>query len=92
MRVLSPLALKSCGGSHILQAREGFNLLEFVCFLKLKRACRAFSFKCSSEILKLPVEEMWVPKYMYIHGQYQWFLYLYGILDWSFSSLGFERS
>ena len=24
---------------------------------------------------------------MYIHGQYQWFLYLYGILDWSFSLL-----
>ena len=51
--------------SNILQAREGFNLLKSVCFLKLKRAWRAFSFKCSSEILKLPVEEIRVPKYVY---------------------------
>ena len=55
--------------SNILQAREGFNLLKFVCCLKLKRAWRAFSFKCSSEILKLPVEEIWVPKYVYIHSR-----------------------
>ena len=64
--------------SNILQAREGFNLLKFVCFLKLKRAWRAFSFKCSSEILKLPGEEIRVG------AQYRWFLYLHGTLDWIF--------
>ena len=36
-----------------------------MCFLKLKRAWRAFSFKCSSETLKLPVEGIRVPKYVY---------------------------
>jgi len=35
--------------SNILQARAAFSLLRFLCRLKLKRAWRAFSFRCSRE-------------------------------------------
>ena len=48
--------------SKILFARSGDNLLIFVCFLRLKRAWRAFSFNLSSAIEKLPVEEINVPR------------------------------
>ena len=48
--------------SKILFARSGDNSLTFVCFLRLKRAWRAFSFNLSSAIEKLPVEEINVPR------------------------------
>ena len=48
--------------SKILFARSGDNLLIFVCFLRLKRAWRAFSFYLSSAIGKLPFEEINVPR------------------------------
>ena len=49
--------------SKILFARTGDNLLSiFVCFIRLKRAWRAFSFNLSSAIETLPVEEINVPR------------------------------
>jgi len=48
--------------SQFLFATNGGSLLKFVCFLRLKRAWRVFSFNLSSANEKLPVEEMSVPK------------------------------
>ena len=42
----------------ILLAKNGDNLRIFVCFLKVKRARRAFSFKWLSATENLPVEEI----------------------------------
>ena len=48
--------------SNILQARAAFSLLRFVCRLKLKRAWRAFSLRCSRDTEKFPDEDIRVPK------------------------------
>ena len=49
----------------ILQAREGFNLLKFVCFRKLNKAWRACLLNILVKALKLPFDEIRVPKYVY---------------------------
>ena len=43
--------------SNILQARAAFSLLRFVYCLKLKRAGRAFSLRCSRDTGKFPDED-----------------------------------
>ena len=50
---------------NILQAREGFNLLKFVCFRKLNKAWRACLLNILVKALKLPFDEIRVPKYVY---------------------------
>ena len=49
----------------ILDAVLGLSLFRVECFRILEKACIAFSFKCSSTRVKLPVGVKRVPKYVY---------------------------
>ena len=51
--------------SKILDAVLGLSLFRVECFRILEKACIAFSFKCSSARVKLPVGVKRVPKYVY---------------------------
>ena len=48
--------------SKIWDAVSGLSLLRSVCFRILEKACRAFSFKCSTARVKFPVGVKRVPK------------------------------
>jgi len=51
--------------SNILQAKEGFNLLMSV-FFSSRKEREELSLSSVRETLKLPVEEIRVPKYVYL--------------------------
>ena len=80
--------------SNILQAKEGFNLLiRGLWFFFSRKEREELSLSSVREThLKLPVEEIRVPKYVCSRVQYQCSVFLCGILDRSFSLHVFERS